>query len=368
MDAVETEEVSTIIGGYAQIQSKWLRVGAESPFDGEASLRRLVVYVFHDFGNNFRSSAELEWENAIACDGCEGSVEAEQAYIEWGQPALSLRAGLVLVPMGIVNEWHEPPVFNGVDRPDFDQFVIPSTWRELGVGLVGRAHPLRYALYALTPLDPTRLDASGIASARGRGSLTPSDAVALSGRVEVEPTLGTLIGVSGYGSDAGPAGDWFDATGTRLDLAMPIYGADLDARGRWGPVEARGIAASWWLPESDDLMEAYRADGSPYFTEGAAAVPTRMWGAYAELGLNTLWFVDPAGAALVVFGRLETWDLNAAVPEGFSRDPALDVDIGTFGLTFRPISQVVFKADVQLRDRRYGLDELGVNAGLGWMF
>jgi hypothetical protein len=310
----------------------------------------------------------LEWENAIAGPGQPGSVEVEQAFVEWRLgDALSFRGGLVLVPMGILNQWHEPPVFNGVDRPSFDQILIPSTWRELGLGVVGRPGIFRYELYAMTALDPTGFDDAGILNGRTLGASSPATAVAFSGRLEAEPALGLIFGASGYGSNVGPAKAWYSATGEKLKLSMPVVGASLDARWRRFGLELRGVGAFWALPESDDLMEAYKADGSPYFPEGSSPVPTQMIGGYIEAGFNLLWFFETS-QALVPFARLEHYDSQFAVPEGTTANPLRTVDEGTFGISWRPIPNLAFKADLQLRDRKYGDDELGWNLGFGYMF
>lgn len=362
----------TVVGGYGQIQATWLGVGPDPRYEGTASVRRLVVFVSHDFselGLPITAYTELEWENAIAGDGEPGAVEVEQALLDWRlkEDWLTLRAGLVLVPMGIINQWHEPPVFHGVDRPSLDQILIPSTWRELGVGFVGRPGIFRYELYAMTALDPTGFDDGGFAGGRTLGASSPADAVAFAGRLEVEPVLGMVIGVSGYGSDAGPAGDWFDADGERLDLGLPVLGAEADARWRVAGLEARVLGVSWWMPESDDLMEARKADGSPHYLPSADPVPTRMLGGYAELAYDVL---RPFGLSheLLPFARLEHYDTQAAVPEGYEPNGLRTVNEATFGLTYRPMSGVAFKGDLQLRDRKYGDDELGFRVGFGYMF
>lgn len=366
------ESSGTVIGGYGQLQAKWLGVGPNPEYEGEATVRRLVLFVSHDFSNlgaPIRAYTELEWENAVAGDGQPGSVEVEQAFLEArvAGDALSVRGGLILVPFGIVNQWHEPPVFHGVDRPSLDQVLIPTTWRELGVGVTGKPGIVRYELYAMTALDPTGFDDAGIVNGRTLGAVSPANAGALAGRFEVEPTLGLVAGASGYASDAGGAADWYDATGQKLDLSLPVLGAEVDARWRGYGVEARVLGAMFWLPESDDLMEAKKADGSPYFLDGAGVVPTRTRGGYVELGWNVLYFVDTA-MEVVPFARLEHYDTQNAVPEGYEANPLRVVDEGTFGVTWRPIPNVAVKADVQLRDRKYGDDELGWNVGIGYMF
>lgn len=362
----------TTVGGYAQIQAGWLGVGPDPRYEGTASVRRLVVFVSHDFdpqGLPMQFYAELEWSNAKAGDGEPGAAEVEQALLDWElRPDwLTLRTGLVLVPMGIINQWHEPPVFHGVDRPSVDTALIPTTWRELGVGLVGRPGVFRYELYAMTGLDPSGFDDAGIRGGRGSGAVAQADNLAFAGRLEAEPALGLVLGASGYASDAGAGGDWFDAAGERLDLSMPVIGAEADARWRDLGVEARAVGVMWWLPESDDLMEALREDGSPYFLTGADPVPTRMLGGYVELAYDVL---HPLGSRhqLLPFARAEHYDTQAGVPEGYEANPERRVSEYSFGLSYRPISQVVFKADMQLRDRQFGDDEQEFNVGVGVMY
>ncbi len=363
---------TTVVGGYAQLQARWLGVGAAPDWVGDATVRRLVLFVAHTFSDApvpMRAYTELEWENAVAGPGQPGAVEVEQAFLEadLAGDALAVRGGLLLVPFGIVNQWHEPPVFHGVDRPTLDQVLIPTTWRELGAGIAGQPGILRYELYAMTGLDASGFDDSGIGGGRRSGAFSTARAGALAGRLEAEPTLGVVLGASGYASDAGPSAPWYDTVGARRDLALPVLGAEVDARTRWRGIEARALAAGFWLPESDDLMEARRADGSAYYPDGASPVPTRMRGGYVELGYNVL---QPTASTmeLVPFARLEHVDTQAAVPETTVANPLRTLNEGTFGVTWRPTSGVAVKGDVQLRDRRLGDDELQWNLGLGWMF
>ena len=365
---------ATVIGGYGQMDLKFLRTGFGNDFVGRANLRRVVLLVAHHWTDDIRSYVELEWENAVACAACQGVAEVEQAYLEGSLlgPNLKLRAGLILVPMGIINRYHEPPVFFSVDRPSFDQSIIPSTWRELGVGLVGRLHEIWHGeLYLMTGLDPTHLGPDGIVGGRSSGVLAPVRTGALVGRLEVEPRLGTIAGLAGYAGDMGPNGEFYDANGVRQSPHFPIFGWSFDARARRAGFELRVVAAQFFMPRSGALMDARRADGSLYYPDPGTtgAVPNRTEGAYAELGYDLcrlLW--RATSAQLLAFARVEHYDTQAAVPFPFRPQGQFTVNEFTAGLSFLPIRQVVAKADFQLRDRRYGLDEMQINFGLGWLF
>jgi hypothetical protein len=150
-----------------------------------------------------------------------------------------------------------------------------------------------------------------------------------------------------------------------------VVGGAFDARLRRGPLEARVVAAQFFLPRSGALLDARRADGSFYFPSPTetGAVPNRTQGGYVELACDVLYFLAPGSAQqLLPFVRAERYDTQAAVPRPFLPRGELRVNELTMGLQYLPIRQLVAKADVQLRDRRYGLDELQINFGLGWMF
>lgn len=384
----------TVVGGYGQINATASSVGPGPNGEMlntptyEASVRRFVIFVAHTFGEegiakDLRVYTEIEWEHAIACRTCVGAVEIEQGFVEWSlvhasdREALSLRAGLLIIPIGIINQWHEPPVFHGVERPRVEEgAVIPSTWRELGAGIVG--DPLRgvhYELMLTTSLDPSRLTADGLTSARTNGGRAPAQTLQVSSRIELEPMLGFLVGASGIAGDLGGsmlgARPFFDAAGEPLPLVLPLYGWSLDARVRKSGLEARALIAGFHLPNAGDLMQARRDDGSPLFPieKGSAdALPQRTIGTELEVAYDVFRPFAFTEQQLLPFVRLEFYDGHAEVPAGFVRDPSLSVKELTTGLSYRPIQQLVVKADLQVRNRRLGFDEARANVGLGFMF
>jgi hypothetical protein len=372
LQPIRLEQQGTVIGGYGQFNLDALKVGTADDFTTRANLRRIVLFVSHRLNDDIAVYTEFEWENALACDGCKGSAEVEQAFVDWklARDSLVLRAGLVLVPMGIINQWHEPPVFHGVERPMVDEFVIPTTWRELGAGFTGRLGEIyHYELYLTTTIDPMGLGPEGLAGGLTQGSLAPAESVAVTGRFEVEPVLGVIAGAAFFLSDAGSNGDFFTVSGRKRNLSLPVLGYALDARARrWG-FEARAVWAQFFLPNSGDLMSARREDGSPLFpnADTTGPVATRIQGGYVEVAYDVLHQLHTTHE-LLPFIRLETYDTQAGVPHGYTANPRLDVDELTTGLTYRPIRQLVFKSDVQLRDRRLGYDELQIDLGMGYMF
>ncbi len=368
--AAEGSASNTSIGGYGEVLIRGLASGRDGETRWSADVARLVVFVAHSFTSRIRVYTELEIEHSLSCSTCSGAFELEQAYLDWKLfgDALGLRAGLVLVPMGIINTVHEPPTFNGVVRPRLDTVVIPSTWREIGAGFFGRpVEGLRYELYGMTGLDPRGLSADGLAGGRQGGSFAAAKAWSVVGRAEVEPILGFVIGASGYAGDAGGNSDFYLRDHSRVSLSVPVLGYTLDARFHRAGLEWKALFAEWHLPQSEALMHTFDATGAALFPDATSPVPTRMRGAYVEGGYDVL---RPLGVShqLVPFARLEYYDTQSAVPDGFDRNPTKSVREYTFGASYRPIREIAFKADYQLRNRKLGLDERQINFGLGFMY
>jgi len=99
--------------------------------NGTADLHRVILFLGYKFNKKLQFFTEIEFEHVK-------EVYVEQAYVDYSfNSAVNLKAGVILIPMGYVNEFHEPTLFNGVERPAVDKYIIPTTWREIGLGLHG---------------------------------------------------------------------------------------------------------------------------------------------------------------------------------------------------------------------------------------
>src|SRR5262245_49659693 len=167
---------------------------------GVLDFHRFVLLFTHRFSDRVRFVSELELEHGFV-EGLEegGELELEQAYLDFlAHPALNVRAGMLLTPVGIINERHEPPIFHGVERPFVDTFIIPTAWFDVGLGLhgdVGRG--FRYRAYMMAPLDATEFSAEeGIADATQHGNEAQVGSAAFTGRLEYVGLRGLQLGVS----------------------------------------------------------------------------------------------------------------------------------------------------------------------------
>src|SRR2546423_165142 len=196
---------STTVGGYGEVHYT-NRSGPATP--AVVNVARFVVYLAHSFSEKLAFRSELEVENAkVEAGEPGGEVAVEQAYLDYVfSPAFTFRAGLVLPPIGILNEAHEPPTFNGVARPSFDENVIPTTWREIGIGAVGSlpgSAGLAYRIYLVNGLKASGFDAvSGIRGGRQEGKEASFANPSVTGRLEwTRPGL-RLGGSFWYGGSA----------------------------------------------------------------------------------------------------------------------------------------------------------------------
>src|SRR5579862_8980554 len=146
----------TALGGYGE-----LTVNDPSNAPTVVDLRRLVLFVGHNFTDKLRLYAEFEMEHAVTSSTDRGEFEVEQAFLDYlAWKPFNVRAGVIIMPVGIVNVYHEPPTFNGVDRPDTDELIIPSTWREPGLGVFGAWRSLRWQAYVVNGVNATGFTAS----------------------------------------------------------------------------------------------------------------------------------------------------------------------------------------------------------------
>lgn len=340
------------IGGYGELLYQAFDSsrddGAASGARDELDFLRAIVYFGYKFNDRFIFNSEIEVEHA-------DEIFLEFAYVDWlYRPELNVRGGMMLIPMGLVNELHEPTTFLPARRPDTESVIIPSTWRENGVGVFGEAGPLSYRAYLLNGLRAGGFSSGGLRGGRQKGSHALAEDFAVVGRLDYAPQPGLVLGGSLYHGGSGQA---ISAPGgSELSVDTTIAEAHVDWR--WRGLTARALAAR---ADLDDVAELDRALGFA----GTASVGEVLEGFYVELGYDLL-----AGGerSLTPYVRWEQLDTQAEVPAGFTRDPARDVESLTLGLAFQPIDSIILKADYQDYDNGAGTGVDQINAVLGYIF
>lgn len=352
------------IGGYGEMVyqnfAEKLDNGAPTDKISRLDLLRAIVYVGYKFNNRWLLNSELEFEHASTGEGAEekGEVSVEFAYVDYlWRPQLNLRAGLLLVPMGLTNELHEPTVFLGVQRPGVERAIIPTTWRENGFGLFGDLGPFTYRTYAITSFDAAGFSASGLRDGRQEGSKAKARDFAWVGRLDYTATPGLLVGASAFAGNSGQ--DLPTLTGVNVKAGTTIIEGHLDWKWRGLGLRALGVQEN--VHDVTQLNQALSLTGND-------SVGETLRGYYLQAAYDLL-SLRPAGEqGLTPYLRWEQYDTQHKVPIGFSRNPANDIKTLTIGLAYNPISQLILKADYQNVDNgaNTGLNQF--NAALGYIF
>lgn len=350
------------VGGYGQAWYTHLDAdGAPAPdrFD----MKRFVLYTGYKFSPRLAMNAELEWEHATT--GGTGSISVEFATLDWfWKKEVNLRAGLMLVPMGTINETHEPTTYHGNERPEVERQILPTTWRESGIGLFGTlGERLDYRAYLITSGRASKFDAGGIRAGRQNGSESLAEDLSFVLRADYRLDDRTTVGVSYLTGDQGQGEEVQITAGglkARPDASMQLFEAH--ARYRHRGLELKAVGAWTRLDDAEVLSAAQQV-------KGKGPVASRMEGSYVEASYDVMRWLDPGNDdELALFFRFEDLDTQAEVPLGFARDPSRSMNVRTWGLGYKPHPGVVFKLDF----RRFGLERGDkpdeINFGIGWTF
>ncbi len=338
--------------------SKGIRLGAYAEIDynqplssdtyeaGKLDVHRLVLFMGYSFSDRVQFVSEIEFEHV-------SEVYVEQAFINYKiREGLNLRAGLMLVPMGIINEYHEPTTYNGVERPNLEGQIVPTTWREMGVGFSGNfpEMSLRYQVYAFNGFNGYS-DGAGnfrgkdaFRKGRQKGAESYMTSPNLSTKVDYYGIQGLKMGVSGYFGKSqsdmfkgllkdDPEGN-MNADSSRVDIAMLGF----DARYQNQGFTARGMAVT----SKNGNTAAYNG-----FTGNDLG--SNLFGYYLEAGYDVLrLFKTRSRQQLNVFARYEEYDTHNKVAGDLARNLAYNRTDITIGAGYLIAPGAVLKADYQL--------------------
>ncbi len=365
-------EKKVSIGGYGEMSIQDFAKRKENADAAgtrdEADFVRAVLYAGYKFNDWILFNSELEFEHGSTGKG-RGEVSIEQAYLDFQlHKTLGMRAGLLLVPMGFMNEIHEPTTFHGVQRPAAERLIIPSTWRENGAGFFGEAGPARYRSYVLAGLQAVSntgvggfRGTDGLRNGRSSGARSFAEDSAWVSRLDIEPIPGVLAGGSLYLGEA-------DQNLTASAVPVTLWEAHAQAE-RWG-AEVRGLYAEGRIGNADAVNAAQLAAAGAAGVSAANRVGGRIFGGYVQGAYNVLSLWPGATAHyLAPFLRYERVVTQARVPDRFGPgDASNSRKEYTLGLTYKPIPQVAVKLDHQwnLNRARTGVNQL--NLGLGYVF
>ncbi len=344
------------IGGYGE----WLyenfdserEDGTSSGKDDKFDALRGVLYFGYKFNDQWLLNSEIEYEHAST--GKSGEVSLEFAYLDFlYRKEIGFRAGLLLVPMGFINELHEPTTFLSAKRPESERVIIPTTWRENGLGIFGSVGGFDYRTYIVTSLRADHFSASGLRGGRQSGSKSLAEDFSIVARIDYVATPGLLAGMSVYTGDSTQN---LDSEGLKVGTTIVEAHADWKISG----FQFRGLYSYATIDDVAELNEAlgYVGDDS---------VGESLEGYYLEAGYDIL-SRGTSRQSVIPFMRWERMNTQDSVPDGYDANPANDRKIFTLGLAYKPIEQLVIKADYQMNKNaaESGVDQ--INVAIGYIF
>ena len=312
------------IGGYAEITYNDPDSGVS-----EIDVQRLVMLFAYKFDDRVSFITEIEFEHVK-------EVYVEQAFLNYGvYDNFNLRGGLMLVPMGIVNEYHEPTTYNGVERPSLNNKLVPTTWREMGLGVYGRINSasIRYQAYVMNGFisyngEYKLKGTNGLRSGRQKGAESVGSNANFASRIDYYGLLGLKLGLSFYNGKTQTTDK--NIIGSQVGLSM--FG--FDAR----YVKNRFSARS-------EYISASLSDTDKYNLASGKDLGSKMSGYYIEGAFNLL--PSSAKQKLDAFVRYEDFDTHAEVAGNLTKNDSFHRKETTFGFSYHLADGAVFKMDWQ---------------------
>lgn len=378
-------ESKTSLGGYAE--AEYVNPVAGPPAKSFVDVHRLVLFVSHGFNDKLSFHSELEVEHVItelvrkpttittidkvSANGdsvttkqttindvtSPGYVAVEQAFIDYRLGETSgFRTGLLLVPVGIINETHEPNTYNGVVRPLYANSFIPTTWRDLGVIAYGNPIEGLHLKGGVMAgfLGSNIGGATGLRGGRQKGGKSNAENMSLVGRAEYTMPYAKFGLSTWFGGTSG--GDTAIGEGSFDGSVLLVAG---DVRAEYQGLFLRAEGGVIDIPDAEKLQKVYKKNPGE-----------RMVGGYVELAYDVLPLVLPETEhALMPFVRYEKIDTHFEVPSNVVANELNAQTQVVAGLTWKPHTQVSFKADYSWLSNEAGVNGSEfVKLGVGCSF
>ena len=363
-DVLAKSEDKLVFGGYGQIDFS-------KPFTKNRSqnssidVSRLILSMGYNFSPKTSFFSEIEFEHVK-------ELYVEQAFLNHSfNERLSFRAGLMLVPMGIINEYHEPTTFNGVNRTSVDNIIIPTTWREIGFGFTGRfmEQGIKYQVYLMNGFmgyDGAKGLINGrnfLRDARQKGARSVMTSPDFSVKIDYFGLPGLKVGLSGYlGESETTLQKDLDLSDSELvtqadSSVVGIIMTGIDVRYSTGGLALRG-----------EYILSFVSNTSEYNTFTGSDAGSRVRGMYGEIAYNILHGTNSA-YTLTPFFRYENYDTHSGVSGITPKQDKYRVNEYVFGIGWKPAEGAVLKADMKIsKSAADASPGRTFNAGIGVWF
>ena len=331
-------EPKTTIGGYGELHYNSTTQGDNLPTK-TLDFHRFVMFYSHSWTEQWSFKAELELEHNFVQDG-QGELELEQAYINYQHSApFGFQVGVVLPSVGLLNEYHEPPLFLSVERPDYAKVIIPTTWFGNGLAVYGRLNSFDYKLTVMEGLDASKISlSSGIRSGRLKGYKASADELLYNVRINYLGLPGIRTGISVSSTNA-----MGDDIQDDIPLTLVEFHTQLNQQNFIAVIEYGSIK-----------YDAGNLEASN--------------GYYADLGYNLAPLLNISGE-LIPWGRYTSYNTAAMTKSGGEEVNKYSFTKWMTGVTFKPIKEVSFKMDYSVKSNALSKEETtSINLGAGYQF
>ena len=328
ISADEFFEPKTTLGGYGEMHYD---MEANSG-DGKLDFHRFIIYYKHQFSPKWSMMSEVEIEhnmiytndNAADADQGGGYLAMEQAHLDYWNGTWGWQGGVILVPAGITNEYHEPPTFMSVERPEYNKHIIPTTWFDNGFAFYGVMGDFNWKIALTGDLNGDAIG-SGIRDARMKGVGSKTSSWVKTIQSSWTGMEGLKIGGSITMNNA-PKSD-----GTSVGINLTEFNATYSANNMYARLENGSIS---------------------YTNNGSIASSS---GYYLDLGYDIASLVGCCNDSnLYLWTRMSAYNTD---------DSDNDTEISLFGVTYKPLNNVSFKLEMGTKD-----DDDVMRLGLGYMF
>ena len=363
----------------------------KDPSHGRFDIPHAVIYLGYDFGKGWTMGTEIEFEHGGVGMAYEkedeeggeweqevekgGEVELEQFWIQksFGRWA-NIKAGHIVVPVGLNNAYHEPLNFFTVYRPEGENTVLPSTWHQTGISFWGKTKGWRYELQFLAGLNSDNFTNTGWIN---KGPSTPTEG-------EIATKYGTALRIDNYcikGLRIGLSGYYGHAIGNSYPNNKD--GAESKYKGvvAIGAIDFTYNNYNWIVRGQADYGYLSDAKQLKYFTNRlnglspfhhSAFVSKNAFAYGIEAGYNIFSQIEKLrqdNQKLYLFGRYEHYNPYASKTKNTSYDYT-NVQRMAFGINYYPVKQIVVKAEYSHRflKSQYN-NEPAINIGVayeGW--
>ena len=404
--ADEFVESKTTLGGYGEMHYDMEKTNDAGEKVGKLDFHRFIFYIKHQFNSEWSMMSEIEVEHNMvgsqaALDGYEGGyVAMEQAHLNYWNGKWGFKGGVLLVPAGIINEYHEPPTFMSVERPEYNSKIIPTTWFGNGFAVYGTMNDFNWNVTMTGDLNGDDIK-DGIRSARRKGqyetteggwlttlqgSYTGFDGLKVGGSMTMNSPMRGATADAGAICAALDANEDVQTSDVNGVQTLTLGACNNEIAASAVDVTLTEVNATWNKDNLFARMEYGMIDYSNNFHhQDAQDTPTDVngdpaldtngdgvideddatWnlggvreiksssGYYLDLGYNV---ADMVGCD----GDLYLWTRTSSYNKDDDRDAH---DISLFGVTYKPLDNISFKFEMGESG-----DKDVMRMGLGYMF